>query len=164
MLLLGMGLHSTTTNIKMNTKWAWLCKTCRSHPASTPLHDTFYVMISVTFECERHANWPFLLQVDVARDGSTKTNIKMNTKWWLASVYCTCFIMMQHVSFSPNLYTTARFSPNLDITAWQFYGMIPVAFKREGHANWPARLQVELYNGNWKIINKHCISWNMLKI
>ena len=84
-----------------------------------------------------------------AGDGSTTTNIKMNTKWLLACGYCTCFIMMQHVSFSPNLYITARFSPNLDTTAWQFYGMIPVAFKREGHANWPARLQVELYNGNW---------------
>jgi hypothetical protein len=33
----------------------------------------------VTFECEGHANWPFLLQVDVTGDGST--NIKMNTKW-----------------------------------------------------------------------------------
>jgi hypothetical protein len=38
-------------------------------------------MISVTFESEGNANWPFLLQVDVAGDGSTKTNIKMNTKW-----------------------------------------------------------------------------------
>jgi hypothetical protein len=37
----------------------------------------FYVMISVTFEHE--GNWPFLLQVDVAGDGSTTTNIKMNT-------------------------------------------------------------------------------------
>jgi hypothetical protein len=43
------------------------CNTCRSHPASTPLHDTFYVKISVTFECD----CPFLLQVDVAGDGST---------------------------------------------------------------------------------------------
>jgi hypothetical protein len=34
-------------------------------------------MISVTFEHE--GNWPFLLQADVAGDGSTKTNIKMNT-------------------------------------------------------------------------------------
>jgi hypothetical protein len=42
--------------------------------------------------------------------------------------------------------------------------LFPATFKREGHANWPARLQVELYNGNWKIINKHVISWNMLKI
>jgi hypothetical protein len=40
---------STTTNIKMNTKW--VCNTCRSHPTSKPLHDTFYVKISVTFEC-----------------------------------------------------------------------------------------------------------------
>jgi hypothetical protein len=58
------GDGSTKTSIKMNTKW--LCNTCRSHPTSTPLHDTFYLMISVTFECEGHANWPFLLQVDVA--------------------------------------------------------------------------------------------------
>jgi hypothetical protein len=41
--------------------------------------------------------------------------------------------------------------------------LFPATFKREGHANWPARVQVELYNGNWKIINKHVISWNMLK-
>ncbi len=37
--------------------------------------------ISVTFECEENANLPFLLQVDVAGDGSTTANIKMNTKW-----------------------------------------------------------------------------------
>jgi hypothetical protein len=44
-------------------------------------------MISLTFDYERHANWPFLLQVDVAGDGSTKTNIKMNTKWlWFAAI------------------------------------------------------------------------------
>jgi hypothetical protein len=39
-----------------------------------------------------------------------------------------------------------------------------VTFNREGHANWPTRLQVELYNGNWKLINTYCITWNMLKI
>jgi hypothetical protein len=93
-----------------------------------------------------------------------KNQYKNEYQMVMAYGYCTCLIMMQHVSFSPNLYTTARFSPNLYTTAWQFYEMIPVTFKREGHANWPARLQVELYNGNWKIINKHCISWNMLKI
>ncbi len=69
--------------------------------------------------------------------------------------YCTCLIRMKHVPFSPNLYTTALTVLHVIFT---------VTFKREGHANWPARLQVELYNGNWKIINKHCISWNMLKI
>jgi hypothetical protein len=37
-------------------------------------------MISVTFDYERYANWPFLLQVGVAGDGSAKTNIKRNTK------------------------------------------------------------------------------------
>ncbi len=37
-----------------------------SHPTSTPLHDTFYVMISVTFERQVHVKWPLLLQVDVA--------------------------------------------------------------------------------------------------
>jgi hypothetical protein len=58
------GDGSTTTNIKMNTKW--LCNTCRSHPTSKPLQEKFYV--------------PFLLQVVVAGDGSTTTNIKMNTK------------------------------------------------------------------------------------
>jgi hypothetical protein len=35
----------------------------------------------VTFESEGHTNWPFLLQVEIAGDGSTKTNIKMNSKW-----------------------------------------------------------------------------------
>jgi hypothetical protein len=38
----------------------------RSNPTSTPLHQTFYVMISVTFECEGNPNWPFLLQVDIS--------------------------------------------------------------------------------------------------
>jgi hypothetical protein len=49
----------------------------------TPLHAKFYVMISVTFEREGHANWPFFLQVDVAGDGSTTTNIKINTSEWI---------------------------------------------------------------------------------
>ncbi len=66
----------------MNTKW--LCTTYRSHPTSNPLHDKFYVMISVTFEREGHANLPFLLQVDVVGDEPATTNIKINTKWlWL---------------------------------------------------------------------------------
>jgi hypothetical protein len=57
------GDGSTTTNIKMNTKWLYV-----THPVLTqPLFDKFYV--------------PFLLQVVVAGDGSTTTNIKMNTKW-----------------------------------------------------------------------------------
>jgi hypothetical protein len=38
-------------------------------------------MISVTFKREGNANWPFLLKVGVAGDGSTTTNINMNTKW-----------------------------------------------------------------------------------
>jgi hypothetical protein len=38
----------------------------------------------VTFESEGNTNWPFLQQVDVAGDGSTTNNIKINTKWfWL---------------------------------------------------------------------------------
>jgi hypothetical protein len=87
------------------------CCTClimmqnvRPHPTSTPLHDTFYVnvMISVTFECD----CPFLLQFDVAGDGSTTTNIKMNTKW---------------------LCNTCRFSPNLYTTAWQVLRAFPSA-------------------------------------
>jgi hypothetical protein len=41
--------------------------------------------------------------------------------------YSTCLIMKQHVSFSPNLYTTAC----------QFYVMFLVTFKRERHGNWP---------------------------
>jgi hypothetical protein len=40
--------------------------------------------------------------------------------------------MMQHVSFSPKLYTIARFSPNLYTTAWQFYVMLHLTIKREG--------------------------------
>jgi hypothetical protein len=56
------GVGSTTTNIKMNTKW--LCNTSRSHPTSA-----WQVLV------------PFLLQAAVAGDGSTSSNIKMNTKW-----------------------------------------------------------------------------------
>jgi hypothetical protein len=62
-----LGDGSTKTNIKMKTKW--LFNTSRSHPTSTPLHHTFYVMISVTFECEGNPNLPFLLQFDVAGIG-----------------------------------------------------------------------------------------------
>jgi hypothetical protein len=47
--------------------------------------------------------------------------------------------MMKHVPFSPNLYTTALTVLHVIFT---------VTFKRKGHANWPARLQAELYNGN----------------
>jgi hypothetical protein len=39
--------------------------------------------------------------------------------------------------------------------------MFTVTFKRAGNANWPARLKLELYNGNWKMLNKHCISLNI---
>jgi hypothetical protein len=73
------GDGSAKTDIKRNTKW--FCYTSRSHPTSPPLHDTFYVMISVTFNYERYVNWPFLLQVDVAGMGLKTTIIKMNTKW-----------------------------------------------------------------------------------
>jgi hypothetical protein len=52
----------------------------------------------------------------------------MNTKW------CN-----KTFSFSPNLYSTA-------LTV--LHVLFPATFKREGHANWPARVQVELYNGN----------------
>jgi hypothetical protein len=47
--------------------------------------------------------------------------------------------MTQNDQFSPNLYTTA-------LTV--LHVLFPATFKREGHANWPARVQVELYNGN----------------
>jgi hypothetical protein len=62
------------------------------------IFDTFYEMIYVTFESEGNANWPFLLQVDFLGDGSTKTNIKMKTKWLFNT---------SRSQFSPNLYTTA---------------------------------------------------------
>jgi hypothetical protein len=55
----------------------------------------------------------------------------MNTKMAEPCGYCTCLIMIQHVQFSPNLYTTA-------LTV--LHVMIPATFKREGYANWPARL------------------------
>jgi hypothetical protein len=89
-LLLHVGVAgdgSTTTNIKMNTKWLrlYLLDNDETRPFLTqPLHhldEKFFVMISVTFECEGQTDCPFLLQVDVAGDGSTTTNIKMNTKW-----------------------------------------------------------------------------------
>jgi hypothetical protein len=44
------GDGSAKTNIKMKTEW--LFNTSRSHPTSTPLHHTFYVMIYVNFESE----------------------------------------------------------------------------------------------------------------
>jgi hypothetical protein len=63
----------------------YLLENDETRPVLTqPLHhldEKFFVMISVTFECEGQADCPFLLQVDVAGDGSTTTNIKMNTKW-----------------------------------------------------------------------------------
>jgi hypothetical protein len=34
-------VHKNKFKKKMNTKW--FCNTYRSHPTSTPLHDTFYV-------------------------------------------------------------------------------------------------------------------------
>jgi hypothetical protein len=62
--------------------------------------------------------------------------------WALRLLYL--LIMMQPVSSHPT-----STPPH-----WQFYVMLPATFKSEGHANWPARLQVELYKGNLKIINK----------
>jgi hypothetical protein len=69
-------------------------------------------MIYVTFESEGNANRPFLLQVDVAGDGSTKTNIKMKTKW---------------------LFNTSRSHP-ASAPHDTFYVM---TFESEGHTNWP---------------------------
>jgi hypothetical protein len=71
-------------------------------------------MISVTFESKGNANWPFLLQVDVAGDGSTKTNIKMNTKWF-------CNTNRSHPT-STQLHDT-------------IYIMISVTFESEDYAN-----------------------------
>jgi hypothetical protein len=57
-----------------------IIKQSKHFPFSPNLYTTaltvLRVMIYVTFESEGHANWPFLLQVDVAGDGSTKNNIK----------------------------------------------------------------------------------------
>jgi hypothetical protein len=50
-------------------------KPSRSHPTSTPLHDTFYVIISMTFDW--NANWPFLLQVMLLGMGLQK----LISKW-----------------------------------------------------------------------------------
>ncbi len=79
------------------------CCTClimmqnvRPHPTSTPLHDTFF---SVTFECD----CPFLLQVDVAGDGSTTTNIKMNTIWLCKTYRCHPTSTPLHDTFYVNL-------------------------------------------------------------
>jgi hypothetical protein len=48
----------------------------RSHPTSTPLHETFYLMIFVTFEREGQENWPFFPQVDVAVGWVHKNKLK----------------------------------------------------------------------------------------
>jgi hypothetical protein len=91
-------------------------------------------MISVTFEHEGMADCPSLLQVDVAGDGSTTTN---QNEYQMAEPcgYYICLIMMKDKRFSPKLYTTA-------LTV--LHVMFTVTFKCEGHATWPARLQVEL--------------------
>jgi hypothetical protein len=70
--------------------------------------------------------------------------------------YCTCLIMMQHVQFSPNLYTTA-------LTVLR---NVPRNLQARRTCKLAAggRFVCRLNNGNWKIINKHCISWNMLQI
>jgi hypothetical protein len=70
--------------------------------------------------------------------GLQKTKIKMNTKWLSLAAIAPALIMMKHVSFSPNLYTTS-------VTV--LHVMFLVTFKREGHpvwTNWPTCLQVDL--------------------
>jgi hypothetical protein len=42
-------------------------------------------MISVTFESEGNANRPFLLQVDVAGDGSTKVKNQYQNEYQMAT-------------------------------------------------------------------------------
>jgi hypothetical protein len=56
-------------------------------------------MISMTFE--REGNWPFLLQIDVAGDGSTTANIKMNTSKW---IHQNEYIKMNTSKWIPNGY------------------------------------------------------------
>jgi hypothetical protein len=59
-----------------------MMQNARSHPTSTPQHETFYLMIFVTFEREGQENWPFFPQVDVAVRWVHKNKFKkkMNTK------------------------------------------------------------------------------------
>jgi hypothetical protein len=52
--------------------------------------------------------------------GLQKTKIKMNTKWLSLAAIVPALIMMKHVSFSPNLYTTACL----------FYVMFPMTFNQ----------------------------------
>ena len=70
-------------------------------PFSPNLYNTacqFYVMIYMTFDWQ--ANWPFLLQVDVAGDGSKKTNIKMKTKWLFNTSHSHPTSTPPHASFT----------------------------------------------------------------
>ncbi|EFX87416.1 hypothetical protein DAPPUDRAFT_97041 [Daphnia pulex] len=88
-------------------------------------------------------NWTcciIIKQVDVTGDGVYKNQYQNEYQMAEPCGYCTCLIMMQHVQFSPNLCNTALTVLHVN--------MFPASFKREGHANWPARLKVEFYNGN----------------
>jgi hypothetical protein len=76
---------------------------------------------------EWNANWPFLLQDDVAGDGSTKTNIKMKTKYkrlWLQLYslntnwhlsHLTRFSFLFHDSSTVNLKSWNRAGKNTSL-------------------------------------------------
>jgi len=83
--------------------WKWW-NTSRSHPTSTSLHDTFYVMISVTFECEGQADCPFLLQVDVAGMGLQQPISK-----WIPNGYVTHPVLTQPLHHCMTSFTFLSF-------------------------------------------------------
>ena len=80
-------------------------------------------MISVSFDCETGLSFCRLKLLGM---GLQKPRYQNEYQMANPCGYCTCLIMMKHVSFSPNLY----------ITACQFYVMFLVTFKPEGHTVW----------------------------
>jgi hypothetical protein len=131
----------TTNNIKMNTKW--LRNTSRSYPNYTPLHHTFYVMISVTFERKGHAKCGLSFCKFTLLGMGIQHKI---SKWILvmACGYCTCFIMLKHVPFSPNLYTTAWHVLLNDLRDLPFWKTCKLAIPSAGWRCWGWVYNIEM--------------------
>jgi hypothetical protein len=114
-------------------------------PFSPNLYTTWHVLLNDLRDLRKWRKCKsFLLQVDVAGDGSTKTNIKMNTKW-------ICNTSRSHPTSTPH--DTFYVIISRDLRAWRTFKL---AFPSTGWRCWAG-------NGSTKTDIKMNIKWLRLK-
>jgi hypothetical protein len=122
------------------------CLIIMKHVQFSPnLYTTWHVLLNDLRDLRKWRKCKsFLLQVDVAGDGSTKTNIKMNTKW-------ICNTSRSHPTSTPH--DTFYVIISRDLRAWRTFKL---AFPSTGWRCWAG-------NGSTKTDIKMNIKWLRLK-